>query len=432
MLPDTVTSKVEVTEKTEVIEEIDVGDGADPPYQLDPAMARQLLAGGGNANLISALQGHLEGMIGKPSGYIESLPKALRNRIAYLRELQDQHDDLAEKHHEEQVALQKKYEKLWEPLFQKRAAVVQGKEEAPDALGEGEEAEEVNEAEEEEGGTDVAGIPDFWLHVLQSHKGWSEEIEDKDVPILSHLVDVRVVNLRDEEDASTSNKAGKDDEDEDEEDSLKGFKIIFDFSDNSYFSNKELVKTYYMVSDDAEDPVLQRATGTPIQWASGKNPGVKLQKKKGGAKGKSKPPTRSTRVHTFFDFFSPPVVPESESELTEAQMDALQSALERDYELGECLRDDIIPHAIKWFTGEAQMEDSDEDEDDDEDEEDDDEDDEGVARLVQNAADAEEDDDEEEDEVPVKPSLHRPGKRGGRGVGAKGGDKETPPDCKQQ
>lgn len=42
----------------------------------------------------------------------------------------------------------------------------------------------------------------------------------------------------------------------------------------------------------------------------------------------------------------------------------------------ECLRDDIIPHAIKWFTGEAQMEDSDEDEDDDEDEEDDDEDDE--------------------------------------------------------
>ena len=39
----------------------------------------------------------------------------------------------------------------------------------------------------------------------------------------------------------------------------------------------------------------------------------------------------------------------------------------------ELLRDDIIPYAIKWFTGEAQMEDSDEedDEDDDEDDEDD-------------------------------------------------------------
>lgn len=41
-----------------------------------------------------------------------------------------------------------------------------------------------------------------------------------------------------------------------------------------------------------------------------------------------------------------------------------------------------------------------------------------MTRLVQSAADAEEDDDEEEDEVPVKPSLHRPGKRGGRSAGA--------------
>lgn len=62
--------------------------------------------------------------------------------------------------------------------------------------------------------------------------------------------------------------------------------------------------------------------------------GVQLQKKKSGPKGKSKPTTRSTRVPTFFDFFSPPVVPETESELTEPEMDALQAALEKDYELG--------------------------------------------------------------------------------------------------
>ena len=48
----------------------------------------------------------------------------------------------------------------------------------------------------------------------------------------------------------------------------------------------------------------------------------------------------------------------------------------------ECLRDDIIPYAIKWFTGEAQMEDSDE-EDGDEDE-DEDEDDEVCFRLADN------------------------------------------------
>lgn len=410
----------------EVIEEIGVEDGSDPPYQLDPALAAKLLSGGaGQGSLISALQGHLEGMIGKPSGLIESLPKTLRNRLAYLGELQDQHDELAEKLHEEQVALQRKYEKLWDPLFQKRAAIVQGKEEAPDALHSGEE-DENKEAEPE---SDVSGIPDFWMHVLQSHKGWNEEIQDKDIPILSHLVDIRTVNLRDEEDVSTSNNDGDDDEEDDDDEGPKGFKIIFEFSDNPFFSNKEVVKTYYMVSDDASDPVLQKATATTIQWASGKNPGVKLQKKK-APKGKSRPPVRSTRVPTFFDFFSPPTVPETESELTEEGMDELQNALEKDYELGELLRDDIIPYAIKWFTGEAQMEDSDEEEDLDED---DDEDDEDIAQLVQSAAaDDDDDDDEEEDESPAKPSQARGGKKGKPAAARGVADKETPPDCKQQ
>lgn len=52
-------------------------------------------------------------MIGKPSGYIDTLPKPLRNRIAYLGELQDQHDELEEKLHEEQAALQRKYTALY-------------------------------------------------------------------------------------------------------------------------------------------------------------------------------------------------------------------------------------------------------------------------------------------------------------------------------
>ena len=58
-------------------------------------------------------QGRLDTMIGKPSGYLETLPNKLRNRIAYLGELQDQHDELEEKLHEEQMALQRKYDDLW-------------------------------------------------------------------------------------------------------------------------------------------------------------------------------------------------------------------------------------------------------------------------------------------------------------------------------
>ena len=44
------------------------------------------------------------------------------------------------------------------------------------------------------------------------------QIQDKDIPILSHLVDIRTVNLRDEEDVSTSNNDAEDDEEDDDED----------------------------------------------------------------------------------------------------------------------------------------------------------------------------------------------------------------------
>ena len=60
---------------------------------------------------------------------------------------------------------------------------------------------------------------------------------------------------------------------------------------------------------------------------------LQIQKKKASGKGK-KPSVRSSKVATFFDFFSPPVVPDSEDELTQEQMEDLQENLERDYELG--------------------------------------------------------------------------------------------------
>lgn len=60
---------------------------------------------------------------------------------------------------------------------------------------------------------------------------------------------------------------------------------------------------------------------------------VQIQKKKATGKGK-KPGVRTSRVPTFFDFFSPAVVPDSEDELTPEQMENLQESLEQDYELG--------------------------------------------------------------------------------------------------
>lgn len=55
-----------------------------------------------------------------------------------------------------------------------------------------------------------------------------------------------------------------------------------------------------------------------------------------GGRGGGRPITKTEPVDSFFSFFAPPQVPEDEedNDLEEADLEALQSALEEDYELG--------------------------------------------------------------------------------------------------
>ncbi len=108
--------------------------------------------------------------------------------------------------------------------------------------------------------------------------------------------------------------------------------------------------------------------------------------------------TKQTRVVkktvptvSFFNFFDPPKAPEGEEE--DAASD-VEERLELDYQLGEDIKEKLIPRAIDWFTGEAlQFEEVDDDlEEGDFEDEDDEEDD-----------DASEDrDDEEESDEEVR------------------------------
>jgi nucleosome assembly protein 1-like 1 len=93
--------------------------------------------------------------------------------------------------------------------------------------------------------------------------------------------------------------------------------------------------------------------------------------------------TKQTRVvkktvptESFFNFFSPPKAPGLDDESDDAASD-IEERLELDYQLGEDIKEKLIPRAIDWFTGEAlQFEELDddleegdfEDEDDEEDE----------------------------------------------------------------
>merc|ERR1712093_757512 len=93
---------------------------------------------------------------------------------------------------------------------------------------------------------------------------------------------------------------------------------------------------------------------------------------------------------SFFSFFKPPMPPSDEDD--EDADDDIDEKLELDYQIGEDIKDRIVPHAIDYFTGKA---------------------------LEQEMGDedfSDEDDDEEEDAAPV---------RGGRAI--KGARKAAQP-----
>ena len=92
---------------------------------------------------------------------------------------------------------------------------------------------------------------------------------------------------------------------------------------------------------------------------------------------------KTVPTESFFNFFSPPKPPtddDDDEDVDEDDADEdIEERLELDYQLGEDIKEKLIPRAIDWFTGEAlAFEELDEDDleaGDFEDEEDDDEDD---------------------------------------------------------
>jgi len=103
---------------------------------------------------------------------------------------------------------------------------------------------------------------------------------------------------------------------------------------------------------------------------------------------------KSVPTPSFFDFFNPAKPPTDDDEEIDEDIEA---KLELDYQLGEDIKEKLIPRAIDWFTGEAlQFENDFEDEfDEDEFEDEDDEDEEDLDR----------DDDDEEEESDEEVSI---------------------------
>ncbi|TVT99045.1 hypothetical protein EJB05_17231 [Eragrostis curvula] len=317
------------------------------------------------AALVLSLKDKLLALAGQHTDVLESLGPKVRRRVEVLQEIQSQHDELEAKFVEERAELEAKYQKLYEPLYSKRCEIVTGVVEV----------EGVTEGGEETPGEQKdKGVPDFWLNAMKNNEMLADEIQKRDEEALKYLTDIKWCRT----------------------DDPKGFKIEFFFNTNPFFKNSVLTKTYHMVDED--DQILEKATGTEIEWYPGKCLTQKvLQKKpKKGAK-ITKPITKIEDCESFFTFFSPPEVPDDDEGIDEDTIEQLQDQMEQDYDIGSTIRDKIIPRAVSWFTGEAQDE---------------------VNRIALDDIEIEDDEDENDDEDDEKDGGAQQGER--------------PADCKQQ
>ncbi|XP_006297805.2 nucleosome assembly protein 1;2 isoform X1 [Capsella rubella] len=358
------------------------------------------------AGLVNALKNKLQNLAGQHSDVLENLSPIVRKRVEVLREIQNQYDEMESKFFEERAALEAKYQKLYQPLYTKRYEIVNGVVEVEGA------AEEVKSEQGEDKTPEEKGVPDFWLIALKNNEITAEEITERDEGALKYLKDIKWSRVEEP----------------------KGFKLEFFFDQNPYFKNTVLTKTYHMIDED--EPILEKALGTEIEWYPGKCLTQKILKKKPKKGSKNtKPITKTEDCESFFNFFSPPQVPDDDEDLDDDMADELQGQMEHDYDIGSTIKEKIISHAVSWFTGEAvEADDLDMEEDDDEiDEDDDDEEDEEDDEDDED--DDEEDDDEEEEADQGKKSRKKSSaghKKAGRSQVAEGQAGERPPECKQQ
>ncbi|KAL2809493.1 hypothetical protein BJX63DRAFT_405552 [Aspergillus granulosus] len=332
---------------------------------FDPATAASLFAR--NPALVSMIQGKLGSLVGRSSGYIESLPASVRRRVAGLKGIQKEHSKLEIKFQEEVLELEKKYFAKFTPLYERRATIINGGAEPTDVeieAGKAEEEEDIDAAKDEEPKKDeeespVAGIPEFWLSAMKNQISLAEMITERDEEALKHLTDIRMEYL-----------------------DRPGFRLIFEFAENEFFTNKTVSKTYYYKEENGYggDFIYDHAEGTKIDWKDEKDLTVRVESKK--QRNKNTKQTRVVKItvptESFFNFFAPPQPPADDDDTVATD---IEERLELDYQLGEDIKEKLIPRAIDWFTGEALQfeelgDDMDPDEFDEFDDEDDDEDDE--------------------------------------------------------
>jgi nucleosome assembly protein 1-like 1 len=313
--------------------------------------------------------------------FFKTLPLEVQRAVQGLRGVEVQASNIRMEFRKEVLALELKYAVKCRPLYEHRKRVILGADSVT--------AREVNVGEDQnkKDDEDYEKLPaptrsiilptpvhEFWLRALQTHPGFAQRINDDDEAALNYLTDIRITHP-----IQISNP---------------GFTVEFCFNPNPYFSNTTLTKTYIYKDELGFVGTLlfSHVIGDTIHWKPAQN---LIEKAVVAAKAKPKEDDDDDDdfvEESFFTFFNPSsliVIPENqlpprppkvkvpggdededEDEDEEFERDML---LDDDFELGEALKDRIIPHSVEYFTGEAEYyEDGDDDFEDDEDDDEDD------------------------------------------------------------
>lgn len=291
--------------------------------------------------------------------FLLTLPLNVRRRVNALKNLQAKSVHIEADFYRQVHNLEVEYAQKHQELNHKRNLIVNGEYEPIDEECEfksqidelpTELKEKLSVANGPDGAKDTneKGIPEFWVTLLKNTDIIGDMIQEHDEQILKHLTNIDVTLTKEP----------------------MTFTLHFYFSPNEYFTNTVLTKEYIMkCQPDEEDifefdgPEIVSCKGTKIDWKSEKNVTVKKIKKKQKhkAKGATRFVTKEVKTDSFFNFFDPPVE-------TEDMDDESKEVLNADFEIGQIIRDRIIPRAVLYYTGEAHDDDDEDYDDEDEDE----------------------------------------------------------------
>ena len=210
-------------------------------------------------------------------------------------------------------------------------------------------------------------------------------VSEKDRPILQYLENITL--------------------DLHEESGAYGYDLTFKFLSNSYFKETVLKKSFFITDADQKTP--DRITSTTITWNGGCNPTFEKKKKKK----KGKKVNVEVKCDSFFNIFKTLESSGDDDKADDKKEDEgddeddvdegeMEQQIAEAAELGDQMKDDLVPLALEYYLGVIEIEEPDDEE-------------------------GEGDDDSGDAGMDEPPKKKKGGKKGGAGA-------PNQKDCKQQ